>query len=88
MIGLLGMFHFGLSVEEVANAFLPGKDPGGWIVTCLLGIAGSVLAGFFGRMIGLYGEGDVAGWIMSIIGAMLILYAYRAFQATSNTSDS
>jgi uncharacterized membrane protein YeaQ/YmgE (transglycosylase-associated protein family) len=58
---------------------MPGRDPGGFIVTVLLGIAGALVAGFLGRMLGLYGPNDGAGYLMSIIGAVLILFAYRKF---------
>ncbi len=68
----------GLIVGAIAKALMPGKDPGGIIITALLGIAGSLLAGFIGRALGLYHAEDVApGVIASIIGAMLLLGLYR-----------
>ncbi len=81
MFSIIGMIVFGLIVGALAKALMPGSDPGGWILTCLLGIAGSVVAGFLGRLLGLYAEGDAAGWIMSILGAVLILYGYRLYRA-------
>jgi len=77
VIGLIGWIVFGLIVGVIAKLIMPGKDPGGLVITILLGIAGAVVAGFLGRLAGLYGPGDAAGYIMSIIGAVLLLFAYR-----------
>jgi uncharacterized membrane protein YeaQ/YmgE (transglycosylase-associated protein family) len=75
----------GLIVGAIAKALMPGKDPGGFIVTCLLGIAGAMLAGFLGRMLGIYHEGAVApGIIASIIGAVILLAGYRAIRRTAS----
>ncbi len=79
MLGVLGWMLFGLIVGVIAKLLMPGRDPGGFIVTVLLGIAGALVAGFLGRAIGLYGPNDGAGYIMSIIGAVLLLFAYRKF---------
>ena len=68
----------GLIVGAVAKLFMPGKDPGGIIVTMLLGVAGAMLAGFLGRALGWYRHiGEGPGIIASVIGAMLILLLYR-----------
>lgn len=67
----------GLVVGAVAKLLMPGKDPGGFIITILLGIAGSFVATFLGRALGLYGENSSAGFIMSVIGAMILLLIYR-----------
>jgi len=67
----------GLVVGALAKLLMPGKDPGGIIVTILLGIAGAVVAGWLGRAIGLYAAGAGAGFIMSVAGAMLLLLVYR-----------
>jgi uncharacterized membrane protein YeaQ/YmgE (transglycosylase-associated protein family) len=56
---------------------LPGRDPGGFIVTILLGIAGALLGGFIGRAMGFYGPNQGAGWLMSIAGAIVLLILYR-----------
>jgi len=56
---------------------MPGKDPGGIIVTMLIGIVGALIAGFFGRAVGWYHEGEAAGFIASIVGAILLLIVYR-----------
>jgi uncharacterized membrane protein YeaQ/YmgE (transglycosylase-associated protein family) len=61
----------------IAKLIMPGRDPGGFIVTILLGIAGALLGGFLGRMLGFYGEGDAAGMLMSIVGAIILLVIYR-----------
>lgn len=71
------MCLIGLAAGAVAKFLMPGKDPGGMIVTMLLGIAGSVVAGFLGRTLGLYSEGQGAGFLMSVLGAILLLAAYR-----------
>lgn len=68
---------FGLIVGALAKLLMPGKDPGGIIVTILIGIAGSVVAGFLGQAFGWYQPGQYAGWIMSIVGAMILLAVYR-----------
>ena len=71
----------GLIVGALAKFIMPGKDPGGWIVTILLGLAGSFIAGYLGRLVGWYKEGQSAGFIMSVLGAVLLLYLYRLFVA-------
>ncbi len=76
---IIGWIIFGLIVGVVAKLLMPGRDPGGFIVTILLGIAGSLVGGFIGRVLGLYGPNQrAAGWILSIIGAVVILAIYRA----------
>lgn len=75
-MSILGWILFGLVVGAIAKLLMPGNDPGGWIVTILLGIAGSFVGGFLGQM--LFGTGSqAAGWIGSILGAMLLLLIYR-----------
>ena len=73
MLHWLWVVLIGLIVGALAKLIMPGKDPGGFIVTALLGIAGSVVATWIGRAVGLYGEGQSAGFIMSIIGAIMLL---------------
>jgi len=69
----------GLIVGAIAKLLMPGRDPGGFIITALLGIAGAFVAGFIGRAAGLYRAGDVGpGLIASILGAVLLLAVYRA----------
>lgn len=67
----------GLVVGLIAKFLMPGKDPGGWIVTILIGIAGAFVGTLIGRAVGLYDRGAAAGWIVSIVGAMLLLWIYR-----------
>jgi len=77
MLHLLWMCLIGLVAGALAKVIMPGRDPGGITVTMLLGIAGSLLAGFLGRALGWYPAGQGAGLIMSVIGAILILTGYR-----------
>ena len=77
MITILGWILFGLIVGALAKLVMPGRDPGGIIVTMLLGIAGAVLGGFAGRALGFYGPGEAAGFIMSFVGAVILLWIYR-----------
>ena len=76
-MSILGWILFGLVVGAVAKLLMPGRDPGGIIVTMLLGVAGAVLGGFAGRAMGLYGEGEAAGFLMSLLGAVVLLGLYR-----------
>lgn len=73
----------GLVVGALAKLIMPGKDPGGIFITMLLGIAGSLLASYIGRAAGLYQEGQAAGFIMSLIGAIVLLLIYRLFKGRS-----
>lgn len=75
--GILGWIVIGGIAGAVAKLLMPGKDPGGCIITILLGIAGALLAGFIGRSIGWYDGNEGAGFIAAIIGAFLILFIYR-----------
>ena len=68
----------GLIVGALAKLVMPGKDPGGFIITILLGVAGAFLAGWIGRGLGWYEAGESAGIIMSIVGAVILLAIYRA----------
>lgn len=81
MFSLLWTALIGLIVGAIAKLLTPGKIPGGWIITMLLGLAGSFVAGYLGRLVGWYKEGQTAGFIMSILGAMLLLFLYRLFAA-------
>src|SRR4026209_746789 len=77
MFGVIGWILFGLLVGALAKLLMPGRDPGGFIVTMLLGIAGALLGGFLGRALGWYGEGDSAGFLMSLRGAIVWLAIHR-----------
>lgn len=69
----------GLVIGVIAKFLMPGKDPGGFIITMLLGVAGSMLAHFIGAQAGWYGEGEPAGFVASVLGAVILLAIYRAF---------
>jgi uncharacterized membrane protein YeaQ/YmgE (transglycosylase-associated protein family) len=77
MFGIVGWIVFGLIVGVIAKLLMPGRDPGGMIVTILLGIAGALVGGFIGRAMGLYGPQDAAGMVMSVVGAIVLLFLYR-----------
>jgi uncharacterized membrane protein YeaQ/YmgE (transglycosylase-associated protein family) len=77
MFAFIWMLLIGLLVGALAKLVMPGKDPGGIVATMLLGVAGALVAGFIGRMLGLYASGQGAGWIMSVLGAILLLALYR-----------
>ena len=79
MFGILGWILFGLVVGVIAKLVMPGRDPGGFIMTILLGIVGAVLGGYIGRALGFYGPGQSAGFLMSIAGAIVLLAIYRMF---------
>ena len=76
-MGILSWILFGLVVGIIAKLLMPGRDPGGFIITILLGIAGALLGGFIGRAMGFYGPSQSAGWLMSIVGAIVLLVIYR-----------
>jgi uncharacterized membrane protein YeaQ/YmgE (transglycosylase-associated protein family) len=77
MFGVIGWIIFGLIVGAIAKLLMPGRDPGGFIVTMLLGIAGALVGGFLGRAAGWYGPNDPAGFLMSLFGAVVLLLLYR-----------
>jgi uncharacterized membrane protein YeaQ/YmgE (transglycosylase-associated protein family) len=74
---ILSWIVFGLVIGFIAKLLMPGRDPGGFIVTILLGIAGALVGGFIGRAMGFYGSNQSAGWLMSILGAIILLALYR-----------
>ena len=77
MIGVLGWIVFGLVIGALAKLLMPGRDPGGIVVTMVLGIAGALVGGFVGRLLGWYAPGEPAGFVMALIGAVLLLFIYR-----------
>ena len=79
-MGWIWVALVGLVIGAVAKFLMPGKDPGGIIITMLLGIAGSVIATWLGRVLGMYGPGQSAGFIMSVIGAIILLAIYHFFK--------
>ncbi|MCK6529640.1 GlsB/YeaQ/YmgE family stress response membrane protein [Myxococcota bacterium] len=74
---VLAWVLFGLLVGALAKLLLPGKDPGGCVTTSLIGVAGALLGGFLGRALGIYGPGQTAGLVMSVVGAVLLLLLWR-----------
>lgn len=76
MLHLIGQIVFGLIVGIIAKFIMPGKDPGGLIVTAIIGMVGSLIGTFIGRVLW-GGAGYESGWITSILGAILLLWIYR-----------
>jgi uncharacterized membrane protein YeaQ/YmgE (transglycosylase-associated protein family) len=76
-MSILGTIIIGLLVGLVAKFLMPGRDPGGFIVTILLGIVGAFVATYLGQTLGWYQPGEAAGFIGSVIGAMIVLFIYR-----------
>jgi uncharacterized membrane protein YeaQ/YmgE (transglycosylase-associated protein family) len=77
-MGVLAWIIFGLVVGVVAKFLMPGRDPGGFVITAILGIVGAVLGGYLGRALGWYQVGEPAGFIVAVIGAIIVLAVYRA----------
>jgi uncharacterized membrane protein YeaQ/YmgE (transglycosylase-associated protein family) len=86
MLHWLWVVLIGLVIGALAKLIMPGKDPGGFIVTILLGIAGSLAATWIGRTLGWYAEGQSAGFVMSVIGAIVLLALYRLIKRRPATS--
>jgi uncharacterized membrane protein YeaQ/YmgE (transglycosylase-associated protein family) len=76
----------GFVIGLIARALMPGRDPGGFIITTVLGIAGALVGSFLGRVLGLYAQGEPAGLFMAVIGAILLLIGYRYVAPTISTS--
>jgi uncharacterized membrane protein YeaQ/YmgE (transglycosylase-associated protein family) len=83
MLGLLMTIIVGFIVGVIAKLIMPGKENMGFIMTTLLGIAGSILASYAGQAVGWYEAGQGAGWIASIVGAFVLLWIYQKFQTRS-----
>ncbi len=77
MLDLVWIILIGAVVGALAKFLMPGSDPGGFFVTALLGMAGALVATLLGRLAGLYGPGEGAGFVASIVGAIVVLFAYR-----------
>ena len=80
---ILGWIVFGLIVGIVARFVMPGRDPGGFVMTALLGIAGALIGGFIGRAAGWYAQGEPAGFLMAVVGAVVLLALRRAMSGRS-----
>lgn len=76
-MGIISAIIIGLIVGAIAKFLMPGKDPGGWIVTILIGLVGSFIGGYLGQALGFYESGEPAGFLGSIVGAMILLGLYR-----------
>ena len=76
----------GFVIGLIARALMPGRDPAGFIITTVLGIAGALIGSLIGRVFGLYAEGEPAGLIMSVIGAVLLMIGYRFIAPTTSAS--
>ena len=83
-MGFLWTLIIGLVVGAIAKLIMPGRDPGGIIVTMLIGVAGALVGGWLGQALGWYAPGQPAGFLMSLLGAILLLWLYRLF-ATRRT---
>ena len=78
-MSIIGWILFGLVVGIIGKLLMPGRDPGGFILTILLGIAGALLGGFVGQSLGFYQEGEPAGFLMAVVGSIVLLLLYRLF---------
>jgi len=85
MFGILGWILFGLVVGVIAKLLMPGRDPGGFVVTILLGIAGALIGGWIGRALGMYGQNQSAGFFMALLGSIILLAIYRVVGRRTST---
>jgi len=76
-MSVIGWIIFGLVVGIVAKVVHPGRDPGGVIMTIIIGIVGALIGGYIGRALGWYGQGDPVGFVMAVVGAIILLALYR-----------
>ena len=83
-MGIIGTIIVGLIVGALARFLLPGEQKMGWTLTCLLGIAGSFIAGFVGQSLGWYAVGEPAGWIASVVGAIVLLFIVSKLRGGSS----
>lgn len=85
-MGIIWAIIVGFIVGLVARALMPGRDAAGFIVTTVLGIGGAIAGKFIGQGLGMYGEGDPAGFIMSVVGAMILLFIYHIIMRNKTSS--
>jgi uncharacterized membrane protein YeaQ/YmgE (transglycosylase-associated protein family) len=85
MGGLIGTIVVGLVVGAIARFIMPGEQKMGWIMTILLGVGGSLGAGFIGQALGLYAVGQPAGWIASVVGALVLLFVVQKVRGSTPT---
>jgi uncharacterized membrane protein YeaQ/YmgE (transglycosylase-associated protein family) len=84
-VGIIWTIIIGFIVGLIAKFLMPGRDPGGFIITTILGIIGAVVATYLGQAVGWYGPGQGAGFIASIVGAVIVLFIYRMVARRSNS---
>ena len=84
-MGLIGTIIVGLVVGAIARFIMPGDQKMGWIMTCLLGIGGSLAAGYIGQALGMYAVGQPAGWIASVVGALVLLFVVQKLRSKTPT---
>ena len=77
---------FGLVVGAIARFLVPGREPGGWVVSMVIGVVGSFVGGFLGQFLGFYHQGEAAGFVMALLGAVLVTIAYHALSARHATA--
>jgi uncharacterized membrane protein YeaQ/YmgE (transglycosylase-associated protein family) len=85
-MGLIVTLFIGFFIGLIAKFLMPGRDPGGFLITILIGIAGAFVANYLGRVMGLYSANEAAGFIASVLGAMLLLGLYRAFSGRGSVT--
>lgn len=85
-MGIIGTIIVGLIVGALARFLMPGEQKMGWILTCLLGIGGSLIAGFVGQALGWYAMGHTAGWIASVVGALVLLFVVQKVRGSGSAS--
>jgi len=86
MLHLLWIIIIGFVAGAVAKFLMPGKDPGGFLITTALGVVGALIATYLGRLIGWYQEGESGGFIAAVVGAIILLVAYRLIRKKQATS--
>lgn len=85
---ILWFLLFGLVVGTLARFIVPGREPGGWVISMLIGVGGAIVGGYFGRVMGLYREGQPAGFVMSLLAAISMVAAYKALIGHRNRTAS
>ena len=77
-MSILWFLLFGLVVGTLARFLVPGREPGGWVISMLIGVGGAIVGGYFGRVLGLYREGQPAGFVMALLAAISMVVLYKA----------
>ncbi len=81
---ILWFLLFGLVVGALGRFIVPGREPGGWVISMLIGVGGAVVGGYFGRVVGLYREGQPAGFVMSLLATISMVVVYKALIGRRN----